>query len=396
MTSNLTYYEAVLKEDYAPVVYNQFKRNKPLLEKLEASSEFLDAGGRYYYVPLNLAPSQSVGTVSEYGTVGAPKRTTSKGATYFSRIQYAILTFSQREIDSTRSAEDAWQNIRRMEIESVLENLRQNCNRQLYGDGTGKLATCATTTGSTTINVDTTKYIKKDMLIDVIDTDDADAEEYADLTVLTVPSATTFTTATTATTDSSHIIVRAGSNDNEWNGLENIIADSGSLGGVDPATAGYEEWAAYVDNTSTSVANQTIQTLFDGVEKKGGKVDLLMASYGVYRAMANYLESQKRIQVEGAVKLQGGLSGLYWNGVETFKDNDCPAKHLYAIDYDALKFAEITKGGWMTVGGGGGEEGRILHWIPRTTTYEAQWIWDSNLIAVFRNRLGKMTNLTEV
>jgi hypothetical protein len=96
--------------------------------------------------------------------------------------------------------------------------------------------------------------------------------------------------------------------------------------------------------------------------------------------------------VDGTVKLAGGMSGMTWNGVECYKDQDCPNGTMYLIDFDAIQIGQIGEPGWLDTGG---VEGGILHYIPRSFTYEATYYLDGNLLTIHRNRLAGITNITE-
>lgn len=392
MATNITYYEEILKEDYAPAIAIEFKKNKPLLEKLEANSEYWDGGGRHFYVPLALLGNQGVSTIAEYGTMTAPTRTGIAAATYNTYNQVAIAQLSKRALDGAKTKDEAFQSLKEFEFDSLIEVLRQNVGRQMYGDGTGNLTVCGTTTASTTVNVVTTNYIKKNMHIDIITIADGSVLA-SDRTVVSVTNSTSFVISGAAvTTSSAHMIVRSGAYNQEWDGLAKIVSTTTAVGGVDPTVAGNEEWKAYVDTVGGNVSMPLVQKLYDNVEMNGGKVDLLIGSYGVFRAMGNYLEASKRIPVTSDVKLAGGMTGITWNGSPLFKDPDCPTGYLYGIDYDALQIGEVTKPGWVpAVDGNGG----ILQHIPRTLYYESMYVWDGNVLTRRRNRLGVIKNITE-
>ncbi len=393
MATNVAYYESVLKEIYAPAIAKEFIRNKPLLEKLEKSSDNADLSGRYFYVPVALLANQGVGTTGELDTITAPVRTVTAGAKYYSYIQWGVCQLSERALKASASFEAAWENLKNFEFASIIEMLRQNVNRQLYGDGTGKLTACGAATSTTTIPVGSTKYIFENMYVDIIDsTNGTPLATNRQVTAVDRTSSTMTIGGNGVTTTTSHIVVRSGAYNKEWDGLAKIVNSTGAVGGIDPATPGYQNWAAHLDTTGGSVGMPLIQKAFDAIELNGGKVDLIIASYGVYRAMANYMESIKRIPVDGTVKLAGGMSGMTWNGVECYKDQDCPAGTAYFIDFDAIQIGQIGEPGWLDTGG---VEGGILHYIPRSFTYEATYYWDGNIVTIHRNRLAGIQNITE-
>jgi hypothetical protein len=314
-------------------------------------------------------------------------------AKYYSFIQWGVCRLSERALKASTSFEAAWENLKNFEFASIIEMLRQNVNRQLYGDGTGKLAACSAATSTNTIPVSSTKYLFENMYVDIINaTTGAALATNRQVTAVNRTAGTVTIDGAAVTTTTDHIIVRSGAYNKEWDGLAKIIKSTGAVGGIDPATPGYQNWAAYLDTTGGAIGMPLVQKAFDAIELNGGKVDLIVASYGVYRAMANYMESMKRIPVDGTVKLAGGMSGMTWNGVECYKDQDCPNGTMYLIDFDAIQIGQIGEPGWLDTGG---VEGGILHYIPRSFTYEATYYLDGNLLTIHRNRLAGITNITE-
>lgn len=404
MSTNIANYEAVLKEVYAPAISREFIRNKVLLEKLEKSSDFVDLSGKYYVVPVALTPNQCVGSAGELDTgLGYSQQTITQDAKYYSWIQYAWLQISKRALDGSTSPEAAWENIKDFEFQNIIETLRQNCNRQCYGDGTGSLCTVASASnaaGVTTVTLNNTtginasnptKYIKVNRSVDILTSGGTAHATKAQITGFN-PATPSFTINEASTNIAAgDIVYLTNSRNKEWDGLAKIIAPTGAVGGIDPATAGNENWAAYRDTTGGAIGYPIIQKAFDQIEINGGKVDLMIGAYGVYRAAATYLETQKRIPVEGTVKLAGGASGMTWNGVEFYKDIDCPDGQLNFIDYDAIQFGQIGDPGWLD---NGGIEGGILIPVPQSFLYQAMYYWDSNIITIHRNRLAAIENLT--
>lgn len=402
MASNIAYYEQVLKERYAPAIARQVWRGTVLLQELEKTSDFVDMSGRYYYVPLELGLNEGIGAGGEYDELPTPTNEVYEGAKYFSTQQTAVVQLSLRAMYGGTGPEAVWQDLQSMKFESVTRNLRMDINRQLYGDGSGKLCTVASSAeqaGNTVVTVDSTKYIRKNMYIDVIQ---ANGSPRVTKKQVIAKTATTFTIAGTgygiANTD---FVTRAGAYNKECDGLQKIVATSGAVGGVDPATPGYEEWAAaFVDNVGGEVSFNLFDKPIREVRLKGGRVDLIVASPGVVSAAASYLESFKRIPVSSdRIQLPGGFEAISWNGVALTEDYDCPRGTAYFLalslregdnpaDERAIVFGQLKEPGWVDLGEG------ILKWAG-DRTYKAIWIWDMNMITLHRNLTAKVTNITE-
>jgi hypothetical protein len=146
--------------------------------------------------------------------------------------------------------------------------------RMLMTNGDGIVAQCDNGGASTTVNLVASpsgtyygydslvrNWLHVGSIVDIGTTADTDALATA-ATVTAISdsaSAPTFTTATSVTTTKdTHFVYIANPNSTtaanpETNGLRNIVATTGAIGGVNPATAGQEFWKAAVRDTSTTI-----------------------------------------------------------------------------------------------------------------------------------------------
>lgn len=401
--TQIQFYEQVLKERYAPAIMKQVWRGTVLLQELEKTTDFVDISGKYYYVPLELGLNEGIGAGGEYDPLPEPTNEVYAGAKYMSVQQTATVQLSLRALYAGSGPEAVFQDLQSLKFESVTRNLRMDINRQLFGDGTGKLAACGDMDeAGNTIPVDSTKYLKINMHIDILNpANGALLAQGRKIVSVDTANSTITIDGTAVQTTSAHIITRANAFNKEIDGLAKIVSKTGAVGGVDPATPGYEEWAAaYVDDTGGEVSFSLFDRPIREIRLKGGRVDLIIASPGVVSAAAAYLEGFKRIPVSSdIITLPGGYETISWNGVALAEDYDCPSGTAYFLalalregdtgaDERALVFGQLQEPGWVDLGGG------ILKWAG-DRTYKAVWIWDMNLITLHRNFTAKVSNIVE-
>jgi len=402
LATNIQYYEAILKEKYAPAIASQVFVKTVLLQELEKTLDYVDMSGRYFYVPLELGLNEGIGAGGEYDPLPEPTNEITEGAKYYSTQQTGVAQLSLRALNSGRGKEAVFEDLKSFKFESLTRNLRKDINRQLFGNGSGKLATVSSTSesgGNTVVTVDSVKYLRKNMYIDVKQNDGSDRLSKKQIISVDKTSSTFTISGTSLGIVNGDFVTRYGTYNKEFDGLEKIVSETGAVGGVDPATAGYEEWAAaYVDTTGGDVSF----SLFDKPMREirtqsGGKVDLIITTPGVVSAAAAYLESFKRIPVSSdKIKLPGGYEAISWNGVALTEDVDCPSGTAYFLalelgeetDEKALVFGQLSEPGFVNLGEG------ILKWAG-DRTYKALWVWDANLITLHRNMSAKVTNITE-
>lgn len=402
MSSTVAYYEAILKERYAPAIANQVWRKTVLLQELEKTTDYVDMSGRYYYVPLELGLNEGIGAGGEYDDLPTPTNEITEGAKYYSTQQTGVAQMSLRAINSGQGKEAVFEDLKSFKFESMTRNLRMDMNRQLYGDGTGKLATASSAAengGNTIVTVDSVKYLKKNMYVDVLQAGGTARTLAKQITAVDSANVTFTIAGTGYTIVSTDFVVRKGTYNKEFDGLGKIVAATGAVGGVDPATAGYAEWAAaYVDSVGGAVSFSLFDKPMREIRVKGaGKVDLIIATPGVVSAAAAYMESFKRIPISNSkINLPGGFEAVTWNGVPLVEDADCPEGTAYFMalelgeesDEKALAFGQLGDPGFVDLGEG------ILKWAG-DRTYKALWIWDANLVTLHRNMTAKVSNITE-
>ncbi len=397
MPSQIQYYDLALKTVYSPqAMFEYVVKPTKFLNELERTPDFTitqPGGATLITIPVMLGLNQGYNTADENSALPLVNRSVINQANYYSKQHTAVFNFSFRAAKAGEG-DGGWKSIPAMEMDSVIQGLRQSINRQGFGDGTGKLATCTAATAVNTITVDSTKFIyahaTNGQYIDLYDT--AVPGYVAQGRMVTAKTATTITISGAAVTvTATTIVVNQGSYNNEMNGLSNIVG-SGTLGGIDPSVAGQSEWAGILIDANNAAPSLTLfQGPFQQIEDNGGKVDFIVASSGVHTAAANYLTSAKRIPVSSnPITLPGGFDGIDWNGVPLGRDKDAPTGTAYFIEKNALKIAEVIPGDWQDLDG----KGSIILW-DGTRGYKSVWIWDMQLVAFARNRLAKMTGISE-
>jgi hypothetical protein len=407
MASEVQYYENALKTVYSDeAMFEYVVKPVATLNELERTPNFTvtqPAGATLITVPVMTGLAQGYNTTDEYGQLPVAGRSTVNQATYYSKQHTATFKFSFRAKNAGSDPDSGWKSIPALEMDSVIQGLRQSINRQIFGDGTGKLAACSAASNTNTIPVDTTKWIyahaTNGMYVDIVDTSNGNIVASQRQVVSKTATSITISGAPIITT-STCIVVITGSYNSEMLGLD-IIVGVKPLGGIDPSVAGNEEWspAGYVagltdsagafDAAGATPSLPLFQKVFNAVEDNNGKIDFIVAATGVQTAAANYLTSFKRIPVQSnPITLPGGFEGIDWNGVPLGRDKDCPAGTAYFIEKSGLKICEVIPPGWQDLGGG------IIHWDGQRG-YQAVWIWDMQLCAFARNRLAKMINIAE-
>lgn len=403
--ATLTTYDSALKEDYQPAIRSQLNEEIMMLAQVEKNTE--DFEGRRAVLSLHVGRNSGVGARLENGTLPTAGAQDYAEERVNVRGQYGRIQLSGWLIDGSRSNAGSFARALKQENDRLVNDMKRNLNRQVFGDGTGAIASAQTSGPSTTVTLDTTttlvqmQQFHQGMVIDIGTVAEAAAGTGGPVYGATISSidesAKTFVTSS-VTTDNADFVFVAGSGgalgttQREITGLQAIVASSGTLFNVVPTTD--LSWVSYVSSnsgTNRALSESMVNTALHSVYRKGGKYpNFIVASDGVYRAYENLLLSAKRFS--NTTKLNGGHSALTVNAgdgeVSVVWDKDCPYNSMYLLNTEHLIEFVYEDWGWMD------QDGAVLSRVANTHAYEAVFYKLHELTTDKRNAHGLISDIT--
>lgn len=305
-----------------------------------------------------------------------------------------------------------------LEIEGAIASLRNQQTRQVVTNADGKVAACGTSGGaSTTVPLTAAasegtaygyqsivrNWLRPGAVVDIGTTADTDAL----VTATTVSAVTKSATAPTIVigsaidaTAGTHFVYIANPNsataaNPEMNGLRNIVNTTGALGGLNPATAGEEYWAAAARDTATTVFSLDLALgLQQEVQQASG--DTMTDVWTGLKQQKNfYLLLQNQVRFPGEMKLGAGrVDAPTWNNmrVEAFTSIlDTDWWNLTLKDFVRVTGA-IKKPTWMSEIGGDSNVGGI--WNAGNTNFVDALFHATQIGVRRRNTHAGATGLT--
>lgn len=392
MGQSLTNFADALKHFYTPVIREQLANANILWNKIVRNSDSMV--GDEVYMTLHTGRNQGIGARAELADLPTAGQQAYEQVKFPLKYNYGRIQVTGQVIRQSRDNAGAYASALKSEVQGVVTDLKRDLNRQIFGDGTGKLATCASCS-TKTFTVDTTKYLEVGMPVDIIvASSGATSNGVVNTTISAVDSATTFTTAdapsSAAGIDGTYAVYRTGSRSNEVMGIGGIVAATGTYLGVNRATAGNEYWQSYVKTSAGSISELMLQTLFDEIEENGGDPAKIMfiTTYGVRRAYQSLLTATKRYI--STMDLDGGYKALDYNGKPLVVDKDCPAGVLYGLDLSRLTIFNTGEDfTWMD------KDGNMLSRVANKDAYEAVLVHYVELACDRCNVQGKISGITE-
>lgn len=399
--------DAALKEDYQPLVREQINNDIKILTYVEKNTK--DVNGRRAVLSLHVTRNSGIGSRAELGalpTAGAQgyaeERISLKS--HYGRGQ--ITGQLMRAADSDKGA---FERVVDMENKRLVNDLKRDVNRQVWGTSNGVIAEVGQTTNSVVVNLRSTtsdvqfRQLETGMVVDL----GTVSSPTATLSAVTISStggsdgAYTVTLSSAATTTFGTYIFRSGnggdadnSSQKEVTGLQTIVDSSGTLFNVSPTT--YPVWkASEFGNSGTNrqiSENLMAQVVQDININSGTWPNLAVCHHGVFRAYANLLLGQKRFN--DTQKLKGGYEagipfiGGGGNVIPVVPERDCPANSMFFLNTDHL--TEYMASDWEFMQ----EDGAVLSRVAGYDAYEFVLFKEMEVGTDQRNTHGKLTDIT--
>lgn len=396
----------ILKEFYLPAVREQLNNKCQLLAQLEKNTE--DCEGEEAVMSLHVSRTGSIGARAEGGTLPTYSNQEYTKARFPLRTQTGRIKVSVQAIKALKSNRAAFERAVDSEMKRIKNDLARDVNRQAFGTSDGKIATCGTTTASTTVTLATTttavqmRQFYVNQLVDIgtiaeIEAQSAGTNQIGARVTGVDASARTITVAAAVTTDSNDFVFVAGAGGNgdeqkELTGLQTIVDSSGTLFSVNPST--YPAWASYEDvpGTDRTPAESVFEEAMDETEiASGEEIDIWFTTHGVRRGFAAQLTALKRFT--NTVDLKGGYKGLEVaagsKSAAMAVDRDCPAKTAFGLN--SAHLIEFVEQDWEWMD----EDGAILNRVQNELAYEATIYKIHELGTDMRSAHAKVGALTE-
>jgi hypothetical protein len=399
--SILTFASEAIKLVYGDL-HEQLYNKTPALQLIESSAANLTRNGKEVVFDTHIGRNQGI------GARGIREKLPTAGAQKYKQAHlYLTNLYGAIEVDGQlfeQAAEDyqAFINVVDMEIQGLKRDLAVDLNRQVYGDGSGTIGVVVDVTGQV-IEVDNVHYFQEGMILDAVNPSTGAKTNGANhLTVTSIDDEDSEITVT-GTIGSGvvvgNVLVRASNGTNsfgkEWEGLSAIVDDESVLHEIDPAE--YPVWkATKVDISGQSgpgtLTELDLINLVQKVDRKGGDVDVMLASPGVYNAYWNLLQGFR--QFTNTASLTGGQRSFTFEAlgkpIRFVSDYAAPKGTLYALSSKEIVLNRKKDWAWMD------RDGSMWSRVADTDAYEARYFQYSQLGTYRRNAHAVMTGIAEL
>lgn len=395
--TTLTTVNNIMKEVYQGRIQDQLQNEVVGIKRVERSSAGVtsEVGGKYVTFPVRVKRNPGIGYRNELEQLQNPGYQGYASVRVGLKYGYGRVRISGQTMELAKTNYQAFANAMDMEVNGLKGDIAKDVARIFYGNGTGFMAT-ATASGTTVnyMDVDTAQYTNVGDVIDVVNASGT-LQGTAGRTVTIVdttssPNRITFDGAALSPV-AGWGIVRTGNYGKEPQGLRSIVAATGALFNIDPATEA--SWKAVVNSnsgTNRALSEGLMIKLTDDVRVKGGQTSLILTSLGVRRAYFNLLTQQRRFA--NVQEFTGGLKGLAFNNgreIPVVEDVDCPPNRAFFLDESSLTIYRNNDWSWLDT------DGSVWKWYRDYDAFEAilSSYWELGVNR--RNANGLLADITE-
>ena len=361
--------DGVLKSYYLDAVAEQLNKTaNPFLAAIEQTTS--DVWGKDVRKAAVYGVHGGVGAGTEEGNLPATSGGGYAQLTATLKNLYGRIEISDKAVRASRSDEGAFIDLLNTEMEQLVRSSSFNFGRMLFGDGSGKLGTVSSVSG-TTYTMDSAKNFAVGMIVDVINAEGSNVAAGRTVTgVDYVGKKITLSGASIAEAGSCGVYVQ-NSRDLEITGLGAIFSDSEELYGLKRAD---HPWLNPIEVESVGeLTENAVQKAIDLVEESAGsRVNFIVCSWGVRRALYEVLSAYRNIE---SVELAGGAKAITFNGIPVVADRFCPDGTMYLLNTDDFRLHQLCDWQWLE-----GQNGRILAQVPGKPVYTATLVKYAELL----------------
>lgn len=355
MATTMTTAENILKEVYEDQLRDQLQSETVTLLRIERTSEGVtqDAtGGKYTTFPVRVKRNHGIGARGEMEALPKPKTQGYLSARVMLKYLYGAIQLSGQAFKLATTNRQAFASALDLEVDGMREGLKKDTNRQVYGNGTGVLATSTSAGSTTTFLTDNAQYLEEGMIVDVYDdegsiTSSGSEREIESLSESGGTTTVTFSSTVGETIGSDYELVRHGSRDKEKTGFDAILNPSGDFDEL--YNIEHDIWTGNVTAVDGAITEGAMIAMVNKIRRRGGDVTVGFTTHGVQTSYFNLLSQLRRFT--NTTEFAGGYTGLAFTvgnkDIPIVADWDCQPERLYFMNEKEIKLYQDDEWSWM-------------------------------------------------
>ncbi len=375
-----------LKTFYLDALTEQIdSKISPFLAMIEKSSAYVTGKGVTKVVRTGI--TSGVGAGTETGML--PYAGASDYVAFNTTLKniYGTIEITDKAIRASANSEGAFVNLLNDEMQALIKSAKYNFSRMLFGDGSGKIANFVSGVGDL-VTLDNVQGIEEGMIIDFYYGDEM-AFQGRKVTAVDREAKTIILQGANFDQDSgmegTYAVVNGTTLGCELTGLGAIFSNEPLYGVARTRSL----MNPYKKESVGEITEADIQKAVDIIEEQsGGRINLILCSRGVRRALVEYCRSA---QIDLPTTTIGDDTRVItFNGIPVVTDDFCPQGTMYLLNTNDFKLCQLCDWQWME-----GEDGKVLKQIPSKPIYTATLVKYAELLCEKPCGQGMLSGITE-
>jgi hypothetical protein len=337
----------ILKQYYQGPIVDQFNNEMPIYRGAEKGKH--KWSGLQVQRPLKLKRHTGIGAVSDGGNLPSVGTAEVQQATIAAKFNYLRFGISGPMIKASQGDVGSFVRSAAYLLEEGYKDLKSDVNRQLSWDGTGWLARLSANVVSSNVltiagreaTEDADKFLDTGMSVDIVTAGGTIVASGLDIVSITGSGlSATVTLSGNVTASSGDYLIRAGSNNNEMQGLLTALdGGTSTIYGINRAVYRQYQGNSLNANGSQLTLDLMQQAYNLGLRRGGAKYSAIYCDFDSLRMYQKLLTADKRYV--NTVKGDGGFAEkdktfLDFNGIPVVADKDCPTR-IFFLDDTAIE-----------------------------------------------------------
>lgn len=364
--------DAALKDYYLDAVSAQLNEGiSPFFTAIEKNTD--NVYGKDVKLAVVRGNSGSIVAGEEDGSLPDPYKNRYVNITMPLKNIYGTIEITDKALRASRDSSGAFVNLLNAEMEGLISSAKQNFQRMLYGDGSGKLCTLGDKVSDTVYKADRVKEYFKGMCVDVFTVLGKAAVDGTGIYIDGVDAAAGTVTFSSPVTDliTGGSICVHGSKGNELTGL-GAIFDAATLYGYSKTADSY--FAPYKRDAGGTLTEVALSDMLDYMEENfNSKINAVLCSYKSRKKIASLIDSNRR--VVNSIDARTGYGAVTVNDVPVYADKYCPDDRILFVNTEDFSLHQLCDWEWLE-----DEDGKILKQIPGKAAYSATLVKYAELI----------------
>ena len=386
MAIDLALANAVLQNHYLPGFQTQINDKMSyfykLIEKMQQTT-----GGEQFIWLARYGRSGGKGSVGEGDDLPTAFSRSKKQVTASPKNFYARMQLSDRLIKASKHEASFLEELSQ-QMEELLLDSKDDLSRQLYGTGSGLIATLtANTTAGTDITVSDAKFLNAGISIEITDTTETTTK--ATVRVVDVDKVTNVVTVdANVTVIIGDKIFQESSRDNEITGLGALMQRGNTVYNIDRASNAWFDPNVFTLGGSNDLDDDYMEYAFQTIDlETGEKPDMIVAGYSAFRNLKDYLSAYQRYH-EIATRYDAGHMTMHYNGVPVEQDKYQTDTTMDFLCTEFFKLMHIGENfSWLDM------DGSVLNRVPNKAAYEATLVLYAELCLKYPKAQFRYTNI---